>query len=69
MNSEEPLKHVLQVIAQNAFTHGNSMPVIISLENHLDVEQHKVASNLLTHVLGERFYTVEEFNTTQDVDA
>lgn len=69
MISEEQLKHVLQVIAQNAFTHGNNMPVIVSLETHLDVEQQKVASSLLTDVLCERLYTVDEFTATQGIDA
>lgn len=64
MTSDIPLKRVLTVIAQNAFTHGNTMPVILSLENHMDVEQQRAAAALLTHVFGERLYTAPEFNAT-----
>lgn len=64
MTTSEPLKNVLNVIAQNAFSHGNEWPVIISLENHLDVDQQRVAAAHFESIFGDMLYTVNDFSAS-----
>lgn len=64
MTSDIPLKHVLDVIAQHAFTHGNDAPVIISLENHLDFDRQRMAADLFQKVFKDRLFTPDAFDTS-----
>lgn len=64
MTTSEPLKNVLNVIAQNAFSHGNEWPVIISLENHLDVDQQRVAAAHFESIFGDMLYTLDDFSAS-----
>lgn len=61
MTSDEPLEKVLTVISEHAFRYGNHCPVIISLENHLDVAQQQVAASQFQKVFGDTLYSFEDF--------
>lgn len=66
MTTDEPLDQVLTVIADHAFRYGNDLPVIISLENHLDIDQQLVAASYFHHVFGDKLYTIDEPQMTAD---
>lgn len=60
MTSQEPLEKILYAIREHAFSHGYEYPLIISLENHMCIEQQQLAACMFTEILGEYLYIPNE---------
>lgn len=52
-----PFRTVCQTIRKHAFTNGNDLPVIISLEVHANVSQQEMMVKIMKEVFGDRLLT------------
>lgn len=66
MTSRVSLEDVLKAISDNAFAHGFSYPVIVSIENHLELKQQVIAAKLIREIFGDTLATPETHGPISD---
>lgn len=66
VTSSETLQNVLNAIRDHAFSHGNTCPVILSIENHMSREQQVVAADMIRRVFGDSLYIPEQDQSGPD---